>query len=119
MDVVISHVDLKATASLLRNDCINGNHWLGITLEGKNGPASAIAAKVIVTAGGKKQVHVNQWTTGYLCNNDPRVHIGLGKATVAQQIEVFWNNGKHEVYNNIAADRYIVIKEGEGVSGKR
>ena len=39
---------------------------LGLTLKGSNGPASAIGAKVVVTAGGKKQVLVNQWATSYL-----------------------------------------------------
>ena len=78
-DMIISHVDLQATATLLRNDGGNNNHWIGMTLLGKNGPATAIGAKVTVVAGGKKQVHINQWTTGYLSNNDPRLLIGLGK----------------------------------------
>ena len=55
------------------------NHWLGLTLKGRKGPASAIGAKVVATAGGKKQVFVNQWATSYLTNNDPRLHIGLGR----------------------------------------
>ena len=41
---------------------------------------SDISATVTVTAGGKKQVFVNQWATSYLTNNDPRLHIGLGNA---------------------------------------
>ncbi len=79
LDIIVSHVDLQATPALLRNDGGNKNHWLGVTLKGKNGPASAIGAKVTVTAGGKKQVLVNQWATSYLSNNDPRLHIGLGR----------------------------------------
>ena len=35
MDIIISHVDLKATAALLRNDGGNANHWLGIDTERK------------------------------------------------------------------------------------
>ncbi|HLO58960.1 MAG TPA: CRTAC1 family protein [Bacteroidales bacterium] len=111
MDIVVSHVDLQATASLLHNSGGNGNHWLGITLEGKNGPVTAIAAKVSVTAGGRKQEFVNQWSTAYLCNNDPRIHVGLGKSKTVDQIEVTWNNGKKTVMKNVEGDRYIVIKE--------
>jgi asparagine synthetase B (glutamine-hydrolysing) len=48
-------------------------------MEGPWGTGSKQAAKVIVTAGGKKQVLVNQWATSYLSNNDPHLHIGLGK----------------------------------------
>jgi hypothetical protein len=115
MDIIVSHVDLKATASLLRNDGGNSNHWLGLTLKGKSGPASAISAKVTVTAGGKKQVLVNQWATSYLSNNDPRLHIGLGKTQMIDKLEIFWSEGLMEVYYDIAADRYITIMQGKGI----
>jgi len=78
LDIIISHVDLKATATLLRNDGGNKNHWLGLTLIGKNGLASAIGAKITVNAGNMKQVLVNQVATGYLSNSQTRLHIGLG-----------------------------------------
>jgi enediyne biosynthesis protein E4 len=116
LDVVISHVDKDGTPVLLRNDGGNRNHWLGITLLGRNGPASAIAAKVTVTAGGKKSVYVNQWSTSYLSNNDPRLHIGLGSNKVVDQLEIDWIGGKKEILKNISADRYIIIKEGSGIS---
>jgi enediyne biosynthesis protein E4 len=88
LDIVISHVDKEGTPVLLRNDGGNRNHWLGITLLGRNGPASAIAAKVTVTTGGKKSVYINQWTTSYLSNNDPRLHIGLGSNKIIDQLEI-------------------------------
>lgn len=115
MDVIISHVDLQATPALLRNDGGNRNHWLGITLKGEKGPAAAVSARVTVTAGGKKQVFINQWATCYLSNNDPRMHVGLGQNKMIDTIEIAWTDSKKEVYNNIAADRYITIMEGRGV----
>ena len=51
LDIIISHLDKKGVPSLLRNDGGNGNHWLGLTLKGKNGEASAAGANVTVTAG--------------------------------------------------------------------
>jgi tetratricopeptide (TPR) repeat protein len=113
-DVLISHIDNNGTPALLRNDGGNENHWLGITLTGST-PASAIAAKVTVTAGGKKRVFINQWATSYLSNNDPRLHIGLGKNMMAEMIEIAWNDGKKEVLRNVAADRYLTVKEGKGI----
>ena len=103
---------------LLRNDGGNRNHWLGLTLKGKNGAASAIAAKVNVTTGGKKQVLVNQRTTGYLTNNDPRLHIGLGKEKQVDLLEINWSDGKKELYRNIPADRYLTILQGTGILTK-
>jgi hypothetical protein len=115
MDIIISHVDMKASASLLRNDGGNSNHWLGLTLKGENGPAAAIGAKVTVTAGGKRQVLVNQWATSYLSNNDPRLHIGLGSQKAIDMLEIAWTGGKKEIYKNVTADRYITIMEGKGI----
>jgi hypothetical protein len=115
MDVIISHLDLQATPALLRNDGGNKNHWLGITLLGKNGPATAIGAKVTVSAGEKKQVFINQWATSYLSNSDPRIHVGLGQEKNIDQIEILWSDGNKEVYKNIEGDRYIKIVQGKGV----
>ncbi|TAL71544.1 MAG: CRTAC1 family protein [Bacteroidetes bacterium] len=118
LDIIISHVDKVGTAALLRNDGGNSNQWFGLTLKGKNGPASAIGAKVIVSAGGKKQVLINQWATSYLSNNDPRLHIGLGQQKQVDQLEINWSNGTKEVYKNLASDRYITILEGKGIITK-
>ena len=118
MDVIISHVDLPGIPVLLRNDGGNQNHWLGITLKGKDGPASAIAAKVTVTVGREKAGIINQWTTSYLSNNDPRMHIGLGSQKQVDLLEINWSDGKKEFYKNIAADRYITIVQGKGIFSK-
>jgi len=115
LDIIISHLDKNGTPVLLRNDGGNSNHWLGLTLKGKNGPASAIGAKVTITEGGKKQVMVNQWATSYLANNDPRVHFGLGNTKQIDLLEIRWSDGKKEVYNKIDSDRYITILEGTGI----
>jgi hypothetical protein len=115
LDIIISHVDKDGTASLLRNDGKTNNHWLGLSLKGKAGSASAIGAKVTITAGGKKQVLVNQWATSYLSNNDPRLHIGLGQQKQIDLLEINWSDGKREIFKNIACDRYITILQGKGI----
>lgn len=118
LDIIVSHVDLQATATLLRNDGGNSNHWLGLKLVGENGPASAIGARITVKIGNKKQVYINQWATSYLSNNDSRVHIGLGEEKQIDQIEIFWSNGRKETFSNPPIDRYLTIKEGTGIKGK-
>ncbi len=115
LDIMVSHVDQQATATLLRNDGGNTNHWLGLTLKGKDGPAAAISAKVVIQSGTKRQVMVNQPATGYLSNSDPRLHIGLGQQRQVDQIEISWINGKQEIYRNIPADRYVTIMQGKGI----
>lgn len=115
LDIIVSHVDLKANAVLLRNNCNNGMHWLGLSLEGKDGPAAAIGATVVVHQGEKKSVHINQWTTTYLSNSDPRLHIGLGENPKIDRLEINWSDGTREVYPGPAPDRYITFRQGYGI----
>ena len=93
-----------------------GTTGLDLTLEGKGG--SAVSARVTVTAGGKKQVLINQFATSYLANNDPRLHIGLGQAKQIDILEINWSDGKKETYKNIVSDRYITIIEDKGIVKK-
>lgn len=115
LDVVISHVDLQADPVLLKNNGGNGNHWIGLKLKGKNSPASAVGAKVSLTIGGKKRAYVNQWATSYLSNNDPRIHIGLGKETKVGDVEITWSDGSKEVFKNLKPDRYYTVEQGKGI----
>jgi hypothetical protein len=112
MDIIVSHIDLHSTPTLLRNDGGNDNHWLGLKLFGKEGPASAIGARITIRSGDMVQVHVNQWATSYLSNHDPRVHIGLGENKMVDQLEISWSNGKKEIYYNLKVDCYMTILEG-------
>ena len=115
MDVVISHVDLQASATILRNEGGNKNNWLGLTLEGEQGLASGIGAKISLSTSDKIQVFVNQWTTGYLSNKEPRVHAGLGKSSVVDELKINWPDGKEEVFYNIKVNQYIKIVRGKGI----
>jgi len=115
LDIIVSHIDLQATPALLRNDGGNTNHWLGLKLVGKDGPASTIGARITVKSGNMEQVHINQWVTSYLTNHDPRVHIGLGQNIKVDQVEIIWSNGKKEIYYNPDIDHYLTIIEGTGI----
>ena len=115
LDVIVSHIDLRGTAALLRNDGGNRNHWFGVTLVGKDGPASAIGAKVTVKTGDRTQVKVNHWAASYLSYNDPRVHFGLGSHETVERLEVRWSDGRVEVYQDVPADRYLTLVQGKGM----
>jgi len=115
LDIIVSHVDLKANAVLLRNNCDNQNHWMGLSLEGKHGPAAAIGATVIIHQGDKKSVFINQWTTTYLTNSDPRLHIGLGDNPEIDSLEINWSDGAREIYPGPSPDRYSTFRQGHGI----
>ncbi len=115
LDIIVSHVDLKATAVLLRNDGGHRNHWLGITLCGKHGPVSALGAKVEIHTGNRTQLRINQWATSYLSSHDPRIHFGLGKYRNIDTLIIHWPDGSCDEYREIPADQYITIHQGAGL----
>ena len=114
MDICISHVDLTASAVLLRNDGGNRNNWIGLSLRGIQGLASGIGAKVTVRTGTKTQVLVNQWTSGYLSNKEPRIHAGLGDQVLIDELRIQWPDGTEEVYEKIEANQYLDFIQGKG-----
>ncbi len=114
MDIMVSHIDLKATPSLLKNEG-NENNWLGITLKGKFGPASAVGALVTVKTGSKTQVLVNQPANTYLSYNDPRLHVGLGKYDIIDELVISWPQGEKEIYKDIKVNQYVKIEQGKGI----
>jgi hypothetical protein len=112
VDVVV--VNLNEPPSLLRNDVTSHGHWLKVRLVGTKSNRSAIGSRVIATYGGKPQARTVTGQSSYYSVNDRRLHFGLGPSLSAD-IEVHWTNGLVEKYANVAGDRLVVIKEGEGI----
>jgi hypothetical protein len=114
VDIIVSHIDLKAQPALLKNQG-NSNHWIGISLIGSHGPASAVGALVTVKTSSKRLHLINQPANAYLSWSDPRMHRGLGSDDHIQELTVYWPNGEPEIYRNIEADQYVVIRQGLGI----
>jgi enediyne biosynthesis protein E4 len=112
LDVLI--MNRNEPPSLLRNDVPSGNHWLKVRLEGTKSNRSAIGSRVLLHYNDKVQAQSVTSQTSYLSANDPRLHFGLGKATIAD-IEIYWPSGAKESYKSIAADQLVTIQEGKGI----
>ena len=48
----------------------------------------------------------------YASANDPRVLVGLGRATEAPRVRVVWPGGRTEEWPSVSIDRYTTLKEG-------
>jgi hypothetical protein len=105
---------MDTTPKLLVNLAPNGNHWLGISLEGTRSNHDAIGAKVTVTAGGHRYIQEVRSGSSYISNNDMRLHFGLRSNKVVAQITVRWPNGETEEFPGTAVDRFVSLTEGTG-----
>jgi hypothetical protein len=105
-------------ADLLRNGGVQGSSSLLVKLAGTQSNRSAIGARLRLTAGGRTQVREVRSGSSYLGQHDLRVHIGLGRATTIERMEIRWPNGQMETVTGLAANQYVTITEGKGVTAR-
>jgi hypothetical protein len=110
-DLDIFIVNLNDHCVFLRNNKGNENNWLTIKLTGTTSNRDGIGARVRLTAGGKTQTAQKKSTTGYLSQNDPRMHFGLAKNDIVDRIEIKWPSGKVQTLENIKANQILEVKE--------
>lgn len=113
LDVVIG--DLDGNPMVLRNRGVAGRHWISLELNGTRSNRLALNAHVKVTAGGMTQSDEVHSGGSYLSQSDLRLHFGLGASTKVNSVEIHWPSGKTETLNDLAVDKFYVVKEGEGV----
>jgi hypothetical protein len=112
-DIDVYIVNLHDYGVLLRNDHGNDNSWIKLNLVGTKSNRDGIGARVKITANGKEQIAQKKSASGYLSQSDPRIHFGLGEATVVDKIEVIWPSGDVQVLEQVEAGQIITITEGE------
>jgi hypothetical protein len=140
-DVVIGNNN--GPVRLLINEAARGRHWIGLRLVGppKGGPyvqnsaagsevrsnevrrgrlqaaheRDMLGARVEIIRGGKPSLWRRSRADGsYASANDPRVLAGLGDAADPVTVRVHWPDGRTESWSDLAVDRYITLRQGEG-----
>ncbi|HZT30244.1 MAG TPA: CRTAC1 family protein [Bryobacteraceae bacterium] len=104
-------VNLGGPGSLWHNVSPASNHWLTIKLTGTRSNRDGIGAKVEVISGGVQRLSQRVAGSGYLSQDDGRLHFGLGGAAKAEQVIVTWPSGARQTLQNISADREIEVRE--------
>lgn len=109
LDVYIAN--LNSRGMFLRNNKGNQNNWLMLNLIGTTSNRDAIGARIKLTSGGKTQTTQEKSTTGYLSQNDHRIHFGLAKNNIVDKIEIKWPSGKIQVLENISPNQILTVTE--------
>ena len=109
VDIVVSN--LKDTPTVLRNDSDNASQWLTVKLIGTHCNRDAIGARVTLVSRGLTQMREVKSGSGYLSQNDLRLHFGLGNATTVDTLTVRWLCGKIQTLQNVETNQMLVISE--------
>jgi hypothetical protein len=127
-------VNLGGKGTLLHNVYTNTGHWIEIKLNGAmsqldgvgtkaglKGTMSnrdGIGARVEVFAGGKRQTAERVAGSGYLSQNDGRLHFGLGAATTVDKLIVHWPSGRVQTIEKPGVDKVLTIEEPKSGDAK-
>ena len=101
---------------LLKNNAGEGNHWVGVLLQGTSCNRDAIGATIIWSFGDVIRRRYKANGGSYLSSHDMREVLGIGTATKVNWIEVKWPppSGRVERITDVPIDRYVTIVEGQG-----
>ena len=113
-DVLV--LNMNDPPSLVRNDGGNQNNSITVKLIGTRCNRTAIGARVRVVTGSHGQIGEVSSGGSVMSQSDLRLQFGLGKAAVADLLEVRWpTTQKIENFARIEANQIVTIKEGSGI----
>ncbi len=95
------------------------NHWLSLSLRGVKSNRLALNARVRVTTGTMVQTDEVRSGGSYISQNDLRLHFGLAQYDHADKVEILWPSGAMEVLTQVAADRFDIVTEGQGLTASK
>jgi enediyne biosynthesis protein E4 len=87
------------------------NHWLTLKLVGTASNRDGFGARIEATAGDLHQVVENVPQSGYLSQNDPRPHFGLGAHDEVDTLTIRWPSGTLQTLRHVKADQILTITE--------
>ncbi len=112
LDLFIGNFDNLSPNHLFRNlQAANGNHWIKLNLVGMVSNKSAIGARIDIYAGANRMNRQVQSSSGLSGQNSMLVHAGLGAATQADSVVIYWPSGVVQRLHNLGADQTITIEE--------
>ena len=77
-----------------------------------------IGARVEVLAAGKHWTAERVAGSGYLSQDDARLHFGLGAVTTVDKLIVRWPSGRQQTLENLAVDRVLTVEEPKETEAK-
>ncbi|NUQ20669.1 MAG: VCBS repeat-containing protein, partial [Gemmatimonadaceae bacterium] len=119
LDLVVNNIDAPAFIYHNVRPDDEAHHWLRVELHGDAPNTRALGATIVVSAGGAKQYVYQSPYRGFMSTVDDRPHFGLGHATRADSIEVYWPDGRWQLLTGVAADRAVVLRQSDATGRKR
>jgi hypothetical protein len=96
----------------------SSNHWVQVDLVGCQSNRDAIGARVVIDAGGRKQMRLANGGMHKDGQNQRRIHFGLAQYAVVDNLRVEWPSGRVTEIAGLAADQIHRIQEDPACMGR-
>jgi hypothetical protein len=106
-------VDFEGPAMLLENRSQTSGHWLSLELRAPAPNVFAYGARATGRLGKEVWIAEVAPASSYLSSSDTEIHWGLGPFDHLDQLTIRWPSGEEQLFENVAADRFLRITEGE------
>ena len=94
----------------------NEANWVGFILEGTLSNRDAVGSLVTLHTAEKKQIRYTKCGNGFLSQDNPFVHFGIGFDTNIDSVVIRWPLGYEQVLTDVAINKYHDIKEPDYTS---
>ena len=98
-------------ATLLENKTETQSNWVSIKTFGMISNRDGIGTRITVTAGEHTQIQEVDPGGSYLSSHDPRCYFGLGTNTAIDRLEVRWQSGVVQIFENLPANQVHTVSE--------
>ncbi|MEX0680002.1 MAG: VCBS repeat-containing protein, partial [Balneolales bacterium] len=113
LDLVIHNINSPADVYENTGADENTSHFLQVRLKGEPPNTQGIGSEVVLTSGGTKQHLYHNPYRGYQSSVDNRLHFGLPDSAGVDSLEIFWPDGRYQLFTGIPSDQLVTVNQEE------
>ena len=91
------------------------NNYLNVKLDGRRGNKEGLGARLFLSAGGNNQWRQLGTGAGFVSQQEPLIHFGLGNVSVVDSLIISWPYGIEQKSYSLSANRTLTIAEQDTV----
>jgi hypothetical protein len=113
LDLVVNNINEAAFVYENKADELLKNNYLNLKLEGLSGNLTGIGAKISVVSDGQRQYLEQYPVRGFMSSVTGALHVGLGKISIIDTLEICWINGNREMLTGIPVNQTLTLKQAD------
>lgn len=115
LELVVNNTNEPAHVYENMSNETNSKNYLQFDLNGPHGNRNGIGAKIRLSYKGRIQFYEHYVSRGYESSMDHRPHFGLGDVSIVDSLEIYWPDGKYQLFKNVPANQLLPVSYSAAV----